>query len=139
FGPRQDPESLYAAVIPRFITAMMSGQPPTIYGDGKQSRDFTYIDNVVHGNLLAAKAPLAAGKVMNLALGISVSLLDLVEKINHALGTHYEPIFEPARQGDIRHSQANVDLARELLGFSPVVDFDSGLALTADWYRRQTA
>jgi len=138
FGPRQDPASLYAAVIPRFITAMLSGTPPTIYGDGQQSRDFTYIDNVVHGNLLAAKAPLAVGRVLNLALGIRVSLLDLVEKLNRTLGTDYQPVLEPPRQGDIRHSQANVDLARELLGFSPVVDFEAGLARTVDWYR-QTA
>ncbi|MBE0691301.1 MAG: NAD-dependent epimerase/dehydratase family protein, partial [Anaerolineae bacterium] len=138
FGPRQDPNSLYAAVIPRFITAMMSGMSPTIYGDGGQSRDFTHIDNIVHGNLLAANAPLAVGKVMNLALGIRVSLLDLVQKIKHLLGSDYQPIFEPPRQGDIRHSQANVDLARALLNFSPVVDFDTGLAQTVDWYR-QTA
>ncbi|MCC6614433.1 MAG: SDR family oxidoreductase [Anaerolineae bacterium] len=136
FGPRQDPASLYAAVIPRFITAMLTGTPPTIYGDGGQSRDFTYIDNVVHGNLLAAKAPQAVGKVMNLALGISVSLLELVEKLNHTLGTNCTPIFEPPRQGDIRHSRASVELARELLAFSPIVDFDTGLARTVDWYRQ---
>ncbi|MCA9910861.1 MAG: NAD-dependent epimerase/dehydratase family protein, partial [Anaerolineae bacterium] len=136
FGPRQDPASLYAAVIPRFIMAMLSGKSPTIYGDGGQSRDFTYIDNVVHGNLLAAHAPQAVGRVMNLALGISVSLLELVEKLNQILGSAYEPMFEPPRQGDIRHSRASVELARELLDFAPVVDFDAGLVRTVDWYRR---
>lgn len=136
FGPRQDPASLYAAVIPRFIIAMLSGKSPTIYGDGGQSRDFTYIDNVVHGNLLAAHAPQAVGKVMNLALGISVSLLELVEKLNQILGSACEPIFEPLRQGDIRHSRASVELARELLDFSPVVDFDAGLVRTVEWYRQ---
>jgi UDP-glucose 4-epimerase len=137
FGPRQDPQSLYAAVIPRFVTAMLRGDAPTIYGDGQQARDFTYIDNVVHGNLLATQAPDAAGQVMNLALGGSITLLELVQKINRLLGTNIQPVHEPARSGDIQHSQASIARAQDLLDFAPVVDFDSGLARTVAWYRQQ--
>jgi UDP-glucose 4-epimerase len=137
FGPRQDPQSLYAAVIPRFVTAMLRGDAPIIYGDGEQARDFTYIDNVVHGNLLATQAPDAAGQVMNLALGGSITLLELVNKINRLLGTDIQPIHEPARSGDIKHSQASIARAQDLLDFAPVVDFDSGLARTVEWYRQQ--
>ncbi|MDX2137131.1 MAG: SDR family oxidoreductase [Chloroflexota bacterium] len=136
FGPRQDPQSLYAAVIPRFVTAMLRGDAPIIYGDGEQARDFTYIDNVVHGNLLATQAPDAAGQVMNLALGGSITLLELVGKINRLLGTHIQPIHEPARSGDIKHSQASIARAQDLLDFAPVVDFDTGLARTVEWYRQ---
>lgn len=134
FGPRQDPTSQYAAVIPRFITAMLRGERPTIYGDGQQTRDFTYIDNVVHGNLLASTSPDAVGQMMNLATGGRVSLLDLVEKINVLLGTELEPEFLPAREGDIKHSQAAVQKARDLLDFSPIVNFDEGLRRTVAFY-----
>ena len=137
FGPRQDPTSQYAAVIPLFITAMLDDRRPTIYGDGLQSRDFTYIDNVVHGNLLAAQAPRAVGQVMNLATGGRVTLLDLVGKINELLGKRLEPIHAEPRPGDIKHSRADVARARDLLDYTPVVDFDSGLARTVEWYRRQ--
>ncbi len=135
FGPRQDPTSKYAAVIPLFITAMIDSQRPTIYGDGQQSRDFTYIDNVVHGNLLAAKAPAeAAGETMNMATGGRVSLLALMDKLNAMLGTDIAPIHTAERPGDIKHSRASVDKARQLLGYEPVVDFDAGLRRTLDWY-----
>ncbi|MBL8133244.1 MAG: SDR family oxidoreductase [Anaerolineae bacterium] len=134
FGPRQDETSQYAAVIPRFIHAMMSGQPPMIYGDGTQSRDFTYIANVVHGNLLAMHAPGAPGQVMNLALGGSISLLDLVARLNRLLGTNYAPMHTPARIGDILHSRADIQKAIDLLDFAPVVDFDTGLARTVEWF-----
>ena len=137
FGPRQDPTSKYAAVIPLFITSMLKGQAPTIYGDGLQSRDFTYIDNVVHGNLLAAKAPRAAGQVMNLAMGGNTNLLQLVEKINHLLDTDIHPVLAPERPGDIKHSRASIERAGELLGYEPIVDFDTGLAHTLEWYQRQ--
>jgi UDP-glucose 4-epimerase len=137
FGPRQDPTSAYAAVIPTFITQMIDGEPPTIYGDGLQSRDFTFIDNVVHGNLLAAQAPAAAGQVMNLALGQRVTLLDLVDKLNRILGTDYAPVHAAERAGDIKHSRAAIDKARALLDYAPVVDFDTGLARTAAWYQNQ--
>jgi nucleoside-diphosphate-sugar epimerase len=137
FGPRQDPASVYAAVIPLFITMMLKGESPVIYGDGLQSRDFTHIDNVVHGNLLATKAPRAAGQVMNLAMGGNTNLLQLVGKINHLLGTDIQPILEPERPGDIKHSRASIERAGELLGYEPIVDLDTGLAHTLQWYQQQ--
>lgn len=135
FGPRQDPASEYAAVIPKFITWMLNGERPRIYGDGEHSRDFTYIDNVVHGNLLACTAPAAAGASINLATGGRVTLNALVEQLNVALGTDLPPIYTDERPGDIKHSRADVNKAKELLGFSPVVDFADGLQRTVDWYR----
>ena len=138
FGPRQDPQSQYAAVIPKFITTMLAGRRPTIFGDGKQSRDFTYIDNIVHGNLLAADAPAAVGRTINVACGQSYNLLELVDGINRALGTRIEPIFEPPRAGDVRESLADISLAREVLSYEPTIDFNEGLRRTIDYYR-QTA
>lgn len=138
FGARQDPQSEYAAVIPKFITRMLKGQSPIIYGDGSQSRDFTHIDNVVHGNLLASVAPDAVGQVMNLAMGGNVTLLQLVEKINTVLGTNIAAKHEEARKGDILHSQADISRATELLDFSPVVSFDEGLRRTVEWYKEAT-
>lgn len=135
FGPRQDPTSQYAAVIPKFITAMLRGEPPVIYGDGTQSRDFTYVDNVVHGNLLAADAPAAVGQTINCATGGKVNLLELVAKLNALLGTDLAPVLDVPRAGDILHSRAGVQKAHDLLGFTPPVDFDTGLARTVDWYR----
>lgn len=135
FGARQDPTSQYAAVIPLFITTMLDGGRPQIFGDGQQTRDFTYIDNVVHGNLLAATAPQASGEVVNLATGNQVSLLQLVDKLNYILGTDYTPLFLPPRTGDILHSQANIDKARQLLGYEPIISFDEGLARTVRWYQ----
>ena len=137
FGPRQDETSQYAAVIPKFISALIAGQAPTIYGDGEQSRDFTYVDNVVHGNLLALKAPDVAGEVMNLAIGGSVSLLSLVDKLNRILGTDIQPIHADPRAGDIKHSRADVTKATELLDFAPVVTFDEGLAHTVEWFQQR--
>jgi UDP-glucose 4-epimerase len=138
FGPRQDPKSQYAAVIPKFITEMLAGQRPTIFGDGKQSRDFTYIDNIVHGNLLAADAPDAAGRTINVACGESFDLLQLVAGINKALGTNIEPIFEPARAGDVRDSLADISLARKVLKYEPKVGFDEGLRRSVEYYRSVT-
>jgi UDP-glucose 4-epimerase len=135
FGPRQDPESQYAAVIPKFITAMLAGQRPTIFGDGRQSRDFTYVDNVVDGNLLAADAPEAVGHSINVACGRQYTLLELVAALNRALGTDLEPVFDPPRPGDVHDSLADVSLARKLLGYSPAVDFDEGLRRTIQYYR----
>lgn len=135
FGPRQDETSQYAAVIPKFAAVMLSGKAPTIYGDGTQSRDFTYVEDVVHGNLLAAAAPNAAGKTMNLATGVSVNLLDLVSIMNRVLGTTFTPVFEPARTGDVKHSRAAIDRAVELLNFHPAVDFETGLARTLEWFK----
>lgn len=138
FGPRQDPTSQYAAVIPLFITAMLGGRPPTVHGDGLQSRDFTYVENVVHGNLLAAHAPAAVGQVMNLATAGRITLLDLVDRLNALLGTSLAPVHTSPRPGDIKHSRASIDKAQRLLGFEPVVDFDTGLARTVAWYRAQS-
>ncbi len=135
FGPRQDPTSEYSAVIPLFITKMIDDARPTIFGDGLQSRDFTYIDNVVHGNLLACTAEKAAGQVINMACGQRSTLLDLVASLNRMLGKSIEPYFVKPRTGDIMHSQADITKARELLGYEPPVDFDKGLALTLDWFK----
>jgi len=137
FGPRQDPNGAYAAVIPRFICSMLKGERPTIYGDGKQSRDFTYIDNVVAGNLAAAVAPKGAGKLFNVAAGKSYSLLDLMQELNVILGSSFEPVFEPARVGDVRDSLADIAAAGRELGYQPIVSFREGLRKTVDFYRTQ--
>ncbi len=135
FGPRQDPNGQYAAVIPKFIIEMLAGGRPAIFGDGKQSRDFTYIDNVVQGNLLAADAPAAVGRTINVACGESFNLLELVDGINKALGTGVKPIFESARVGDVRDSLADINLARELLKYEPKIGFDEGLRRTVEYYK----
>jgi nucleoside-diphosphate-sugar epimerase len=137
FGPRQDPTSQYSAVIPLFMTAMLDERRPTIFGDGKQSRDFTYIDNVVQGNLLACSADGAhvAGQVMNLACGDRISLLALVAMLNRLLGKSLEPIFADPRPGDVKHSRADIAKARQLLGYEPVVSFEDGLARTLTWFQ----
>jgi nucleoside-diphosphate-sugar epimerase len=120
FGPRQDPASTYAAVIPRFITSVLSNKAPTIFSDGLQTRDFTYIDNVVEANLLACKAPKAAcGKVVNIACGERVSLLDILEIVYGLAARRVAPEFEPSRPGDVRDSLADISLAKDLLGYSP--------------------
>lgn len=135
FGPRQDPNSTYAAVIPKFITQMLADQRPTIFGDGLHSRDFTYVDNVVAGNLLACAAPAAVGQTINLAIGGRVTMNQLVAQLNAILGTNLEPRYTAERPGDIRHSQADVTKAGQLLGYEPVVDFAEGLRRTVNWYR----
>jgi nucleoside-diphosphate-sugar epimerase len=127
FGPRQDPRSDYAAVIPRFAAAMQAGRAPTIYGDGLQSRDFTYVENVVEANLAAATAPAAVSGYFNIATGDRITLLDLVAKLNTLLGTDLAPLHEPARVGDILHSQADIEMAGEILNWEPSVGFDEGL------------
>jgi UDP-glucose 4-epimerase len=135
FGPRQDPDSPYSAVIPLFMTALLSGRRPTVYGDGHQSRDFTYVANVVHGNLLAADAAGAAGRVFNVANGRATSLLDLLTQLNTLLGTRIEPIHAPPRAGDIRESLADITAARQSLGYEPQVGFDEGLNRSIEYYR----
>jgi len=138
FGPRQDPFSPYSAVIPLFMDAMLKGKQPTIFGDGKQSRDFTYVDNVVLGNLLACQADSrVAGKVINVACGESITLLDLIDGINSLLGTNIAPIFADPRPGDVRHSCADISLARELLGYTPQVGLIEGMARTLAWLKGQ--
>ncbi|MBI4815844.1 MAG: SDR family oxidoreductase [Deltaproteobacteria bacterium] len=135
FGPRQDPTSFYSAVIPKFISAIQSGTPPTIHGDGKQSRDFTYIDNVVAANLAACEADRAcAGEVMNVACGERIDLLDLVREINAVLGTNVVPTHDPERVGDVKHSLADIERAKRLIGYSPKVLFAEGIRRTITWY-----
>lgn len=135
FGPRQDPDSPYSAVIPLFITAMLSGGQPIVFGDGRQSRDFSYVANVVRANLLAADAPGVAGHVFNVANGKNTDLLTLIGEINNLLGLQVKPRHEPARVGDVRESLADITQARKLLGYEPVVDFDEGLRRSIDYYR----
>ncbi len=135
FGPRQDPEGPYAAVIPKFITRMMNGQPPIIFGDGLQSRDFTFVGNVVRGNLAAATASGVGGNVYNIAMGRSYSLLDLVGALNENLGTQLPPLFEPARIGDVRDSLADISKARRELNYEPSTNFMEGIRLTLAEYR----
>jgi UDP-glucose 4-epimerase len=135
FGPRQDPHGPYAAVIPLFIRAVLSGRRPTIYGDGLQTRDFTYVGNVIHANLLAAAAPTAAGRVFNVGSGQATNLLDLLQALNELAGTQVEPIFAPPRPGDVRDSLADISLAREVLDYQPQCDLRRGLELTLAYYR----
>ncbi|RLC78503.1 MAG: LPS biosynthesis protein WbpP [Chloroflexi bacterium] len=135
FGPRQDPTSHYAAVVPLFIKAMLAGKPPTIYGDGLQSRDFTYVGNNVHANLLAAMAEDVAGQVFNVACGQRYTLLELVATLNEILGMHIEPLFAPPRPGDVKHSLADISRAQAKLGYTVKVDFRAGLEKTVAWYR----
>ena len=136
FGQRQDPHSQYSAVIPLFITAMLSGKQPTIYGDGQQSRDFTFVANVVHGNLLAADAEGVAGRTFNVANGRQTSLLELLEDLNRLLGTNIKPVHAAARVGDVRESLADITQARTWLKYEPQVGFEEGLRRSIDYYRR---
>ncbi|HSV99674.1 MAG TPA: SDR family oxidoreductase [Sedimentisphaerales bacterium] len=135
FGPGQDPASQYAAAIPAFVTAILQDRPPTIYGDGEQSRDFTYIDNIVHANLLAARAKKTAGEVVNVACGEIVTVNAIIGEINRLLGKNVKPIYAPARAGDVKHSLADIAAATKLIGFKPVVLFQEGLERSIDWYR----
>jgi UDP-glucose 4-epimerase len=140
FGPRQDPTSQYSAVIPKFIALLRRGERPTIYGNGEQSRDFTYVDNVVHANLLAATAETGvAGGVFNAACHDRITLNNLVESLNEALGTTVEPIYTEPRLGDIKHSFAAIDKYREAAGYQPLVSFPEGIRRTVAWYCRETA
>lgn len=134
FGPRQDPSSQYAAVVPKFITLIMQDTPPVIFGDGEQSRDFTYVDNVVACNLLASEKPDAAGNVMNVACGERTTVNELARMIAGILGKDIEPVHEPARQGDVKHSLADITAAREIIGFEPGVDLKQGLEKTAEFF-----
>jgi UDP-glucose 4-epimerase len=138
FGPRQDPSSQYSAVIPKFIALMRRGERPTIYGNGEQSRDFTYVDNVVHANLLAATVDTGvAGGVFNAACHDQITLNDLVHSLNGALGTSIEPMHTEPRLGDIQHSFAAIDKFREATGYEPLVSFTEGIKRTVEWYSRE--
>jgi nucleoside-diphosphate-sugar epimerase len=136
FGPRQDPSSPYSGVISLFIRALLEGRAPTIHGDGGQTRDFTYVANVVDGVLRSAEAPGVSGEVINVATGGRVSLIELYEALQGIVGTRLDPTFGPARAGDVRDSQADVTKAKRLLGYAPSVALEEGLRRTVDWARR---
>jgi nucleoside-diphosphate-sugar epimerase len=139
FGPRQDPASDYAAVVPIFVETLLRGGTPVIYGDGGQTRDFTYVANVVRANLLAVERDSARGGVFNVGCGGSYSVRDLHARLARLLGTGAEPRYAPARQGDVRTSEASLETTRKGLGFEPQVGFEEGLALTCEWYRKKVA
>jgi len=136
FGRRQDPNGAYAAVLPKFIRQLLHGETPTINGDGKQSRDFTYIDNVIEANLRACLAPSeAAGNAFNIAYGGREYLIDIYYDLCKALGKEVEPNFGPDRAGDIKHSNADISKAKKLLGYEPEYDFEAGINLAIEWYK----
>jgi len=136
FGPHQDPTSQYAAAIPAFVTAILKDKPPTIYGDGQQSRDFTYVDNVVDANLLAARAKKTAGEVINIACGQAITVNEIIDMINEILGKKVKPVYTASRPGDVKHSLADITLAKELIAFKPKISFRQGLEKSIDWYRK---
>jgi nucleoside-diphosphate-sugar epimerase len=135
FGPRQDPDSPYSGVLSRFATAFLEEQQPVVFGDGEQTRDFTYIENAVQGNLLACEAPNAAGAVFNIGTGARVSLNHTLECLRRISGKKLPAKYEPSREGDIRDSQADISKAREILGYDPAVMFEEGLERTLAWYQ----
>ena len=139
FGPRQDPSSPYSGVLAKFCSAFLEDIPPVIFGDGEQTRDFTYVENAVQANLLACEAPNASGKIFNVGVGGRFSLNETIALLNKATGKALEPKYEPARDGDIRDSQADISQAREFLGYEPQVQFEEGLRRTFEWYRAAAA
>jgi len=135
FGPRQDPSSPYSGVISVFATALLENRPPTIFGDGSQTRDFTYVANVVDGVLRACDATGASGEIINVATGGRISLNQLFEEMRKVIGGTVSPTYAEGRKGDVRDSQADITKARDLLGYQPIVSFEEGLKQTIDWYR----
>lgn len=135
FGPHQNPKSQYAAAIPAFVTAILKDESPTVYGDGEQSRDFTYIDNVVHANLLAARVKKTQGEVLNIACGYAITVNAIIDMINDIVGKQVKPIYADSRPGDVKHSLADITLAQNLIGFNPIVSFEEGLQKAIEWYR----
>jgi UDP-N-acetylglucosamine/UDP-N-acetyl-alpha-D-glucosaminouronate 4-epimerase len=135
FGPRQDPSSPYSGVISVFASALIENRPPKIYGDGEQTRDFTYVTNVVDGVLRACEAPGASGEVINVATGGRISLNELFRTMRDLVGGSVDPLYEPERAGDVRDSQADITKAREILKYEPIVSFEEGLRRTVAWYR----
>jgi UDP-glucose 4-epimerase len=135
FGPYQDPASQYAAAIPAFVTAILKDEPPTIYGDGEQSRDFTYIDNVVEANLLAARVKKTAGQIINVACAERITVNEIIDVINKIVGKNIKPVYTDQRPGDVKHSLADIALAEKTIGYKPVVPFKEGLEKAIDWYR----
>ncbi|RLE03059.1 MAG: LPS biosynthesis protein WbpP [Candidatus Aminicenantes bacterium] len=137
FGPRQDPHSQYAAVIPNFIQRMIESRPPVIFGDGFQSRDFTYVANVVEANIRAAEVTEVEKRIFNIACGQRITVMELVEWINRILGKDIKPVFDPPRPGDIKHSYADISLAQKYLDYQPKVNFEAGLRATIKWYQQK--
>lgn len=137
FGPWQDPMSQYSAVIPKFIGAALAGKRPVIYGDGEQSRDFTYVENVVAANLLACKAAGASGETINIACGTRVTLNELAQLIGKLVGNESKPVYETSRTGDVKHSLADIGKAQRLLGYAPKIGLEEGLRRTVEWLRTQ--
>jgi nucleoside-diphosphate-sugar epimerase len=135
FGPRQDPDSDYAAVVPKFVTMMLEKKKPIIYGDGKQTRDFTYVENVVEANLAACTAPKAPGEMVNIACGDRVTIGGLANMIGEAVGWNTEPKLKPGRSGDVRHSLADITRAQDVIGYRVRVNLAEGLERTVEWYR----
>jgi len=135
FGPRQDPKSQYAAVIPRFITRLLDGEGPIVFGDGEQTRDFTFITNVVDANWTAATHPKAAGEAFNIGCGNQTSLNQLLQILSQISGRDAKPVYSPPRTGDVKHSVADVTKARGLMGYSPAVSLEDGLERVVSWYR----
>ncbi len=135
FGPRQDPSSPYSGVLAKFCTAFLEDTPPLVFGDGEQTRDFTYVENAVQANLLACEAPNASGKVFNVGVGERISLNEVLRELGKIAGKRLEAKYEPPRDGDIRDSQADISEARECLEYDPQVSFEEGLARTFEWYR----
>ena len=134
FGPYQDPSSQYAAAIPAFVTAILKNTPPTVYGDGQQSRDFTYVDNVVEANLLAARAKQTKGRVLNIACGQRITINETIDLINELLGKDVDTAYADQRPGDVKHSLADISLAENVIAYEPVVDFRTGLQKAIHWY-----
>jgi nucleoside-diphosphate-sugar epimerase len=135
FGPRQDPDSEYAAVVPKFVTALMDRRKPTIFGDGKQTRDFTFVENVVEANLAACTAARGPGEVLNIACGDRVTIAGLAHMIGESVGTNLEPKLKPARSGDVRHSLADITRAQDVIGYRVRVGLREGLERTVEWFR----
>lgn len=136
FGPNQDPKSQYAAAIPAFVTAILKDRQPTVYGDGSQSRDFTYIDNVVEANLLAAATKKTQGQVINIATGIAVTINQVIDMINDLTDKDIKPIYTDRRPGDVKHSLADISLAENLIGYKPKITFKQGLTTAINWYKK---
>ncbi len=137
FGPKQDPNSLYSAVIPKFIDALLQGRPPIIFGDGEQSRDFTYIENVVQANLLAMSAEHLHGEAINIACGERISLNQLLNVLKEILGSKLSPIYQEPRKGDVRHSLADIRKGKEIIHYEPKVGIENGLKKTVEFFQRQ--
>lgn len=134
FGPQQDPTSQYAAAVPAFVTAILKDKPPTIYGDGEQSRDFSYIDNVVQANLLAARAKRTEGQTVNIACGQAITVNEIIGMINDIVGKNVKPNYVDSRPGDVKHSLADINLAKKVIGYEPTVYFKQGLQKAIKWY-----